>query len=322
LAIGKPGSSLLRASRLVAECRAIHPNGDYPHVGDVQWWFRDPRLEKPESWRFWDDKRGDDTAFCLAFAGSITLVVHPRARCAGLYREMLDWAEANIAADTRASGQERADPSCCKATVTAADDDGPLTALLIDSGYAKAGWHYLRHQGLLNGSAPCTALPAGYRLRSARPADRDAQYDLHLRAFSPYTGSSRRAELQSMGRHQRTPGYDRAMDLVVESPSGQLVAECIAWADDVSQVGLVQPLGVDPDHRRMGLATSLVNEARARLAERHMRSIAATSIHPGDGYDLPLAFTSSRHVFAGCDMPAIRSVSRFQKRFDGPVGSA
>jgi len=109
------------------------------------------------------------------------------------------------------------------------------------------------------------------------------------------------------------PGYARELDLVVESSRDELVAECIAWTDDVSQVGLIQPLGVDPDHRRLGLATALVNEARARLADRRMRSIAATSIHPGDGYDLPVAFTSSRHVFASCNMPAVRSVSRYQK---------
>jgi mycothiol synthase len=70
-----------------------------------------------------------------------------------------------------------------------------------------------------------------------------------------------------------TPAYRDAVDLAVFAADGSVAAFCIAWTDDVSRVGLLEPVGCHPDHRRRGLGRALLHRAFDALAERGMREV-------------------------------------------------
>ena len=66
---------------------------------------------------------------------------------------------------------------------------------------------------------------------------------------------------------RRTVFYDPELDLVVQAPDGSLAAHCTVWWSPALGVAEVEPLGVVPEHRRLGLGGSLALEACARVGQ-------------------------------------------------------
>ena len=131
-----------------------------------------------------------------------------------------------------------------------------------------------------------TVLARGCVVRAMREDERDARTDVHRRAWrpadlpwhpdhrpptSPDATSSFGAD--DFSRVERTPLYDRSLDLVVETPDGDLVACATAWLDPELAVAEIEPLGVVASHRRIGLAGALCLEVSARVAERGGREV-------------------------------------------------
>ena len=106
--------------------------------------------------------------------------------------------------------------------------------------------------------------------RSWRPADLPWHPD-HRPPMSPDAVSP--FDEERFARVERLPLYDRSLDLVVEAPGGELVACCTAWLDPELGVAEIEPLGVVPSHRRIGLAGALCLEVSARVAERGGREV-------------------------------------------------
>ncbi len=58
----------------------------------------------------------------------------------------------------------------------------------------------------------------------------------------------------------------------VEAPNGDFAAFCLAWLDRANRVGLLEPVGTHPEHRRLGLATAVclgVLQSLARVGATH-----------------------------------------------------
>jgi ribosomal protein S18 acetylase RimI-like enzyme len=68
-----------------------------------------------------------------------------------------------------------------------------------------------------------------------------------------------------------SPGYDPALDLLVETSDGRLVGNCICWSDAPSGIGTFEPVGVHVDFRQMGLARALTLEGLQRLQAADMQ---------------------------------------------------
>jgi GNAT superfamily N-acetyltransferase len=62
--------------------------------------------------------------------------------------------------------------------------------------------------------------------------------------------------------------YRRELHVVVEAPDSTLAASCIVWLDARTGVSSIEPLGVVPEHRRIGLAGAL--SQYAVRAARHL----------------------------------------------------
>ena len=152
--------------------------------------------------------------------------------------------------------------------------------------------------------AAAPALAAGYRIRTAT-ADDDL-VGIHRASWSPpqmpfaeknrpvidpeATSSFDAARLDAV---QAADGYELAAHLVVEASDGTLAASCIAWHDPTIDITSIEPLGVDPDHRRRGLAGAL---ALAVAGQARDRGIAGVVIHPRGDAAYPAPRRAYRRV--------------------------
>jgi GNAT superfamily N-acetyltransferase len=144
-------------------------------------------------------------------------------------------------------------------------------------------------------------LPPGYRVRSVQDAELDARVECHREAWRPSTmpmspevlatiplDATSRFTMDFYERVRHTWLYDQSLDLVVEASDGSLAACCIVWWDPAIGVAEIEPLGVVPAHRRLGLAGALCAEAGARVAARGGRTVYINS-SPDPAYPTPNA---------------------------------
>lgn len=100
---------------------------------------------------------------------------------------------------------------------------------------------------------PKPTLPGGYTARAMRGlADLDRRVASHQAAWSStrVTDESYRAVMAAWP-------YRADLDWVVEAADGTFAANCLIWLDPVHGVGLIEPVGTAPDHRRRGLSRAI-----------------------------------------------------------------
>jgi GNAT superfamily N-acetyltransferase len=114
----------------------------------------------------------------------------------------------------------------------------------------------------------------------------------------------------------RAPLFDHDLDLVIVAPDGSLAAGCVCWMDTANHIGLFEPLGTRPEHRRRGLATALALEGMRRLRTRGATRVQVEAIDPGRGRDgIPPEFTAARAVYTRVGFRPLRRVFCFYKPF-------
>jgi len=138
-------------------------------------------------------------------------------------------------------------------------------------------------------------LPDGYRLRAVRgEEDLLARVDVHRVVWAPS-----RVVPESYARLTREWPYRADLDHVVEAPDGTFAAFCLSWLDPDNAVGLFEPVGTHPHHRRRGLGTAVCLGALAGLRESGARTAVVASLDPGDAtglYETVGFRTVTRHV--------------------------
>ncbi|WP_214324725.1 hypothetical protein [Nonomuraea sediminis] len=96
-------------------------------------------------------------------------------------------------------------------------------------------------------------MPPGYTIRAQyNDVDVARRVAVHRAAWS--------SEDITVERHMRmreTWPYRGEFDLMAVSPEGQAVAYCQGWYDETNGIGLFEPVGTHPDHRRLGLARAV-----------------------------------------------------------------
>jgi GNAT superfamily N-acetyltransferase len=116
---------------------------------------------------------------------------------------------------------------------------------------------------------------------SAMPLSAEALANIPPEATSRFT-------MDFYDRVRSTWLYDQSLDLVVEAPDGTLAACCIVWWDPATGVAEIEPLGVVPAHRRLGLAGALCMEAAGRVDARGGHTVYINS-SPDPAYLAPSA---------------------------------
>jgi mycothiol synthase len=228
------------------------------HAETVEnWLFRRPI-------RLWEKGDGELVGFVLSEAkDDAHLQVHPDYR--HLENEMLAWAVENLGAP---------DEDCSRRLdIYVYEYDTLRRRLLSEWGFVKKDyWGMIRHLRL--GAQPLAppALAGGYTLRTTRPddpADCRRIADLLNIAFGRTFHNAE--EYRNFTRY--APCFRQDLDLVAEAPDGSFAAYVGIPYDEVNRLGIFEPVCTHPDHRRLGLAGSLMREGLLRL-----RSMGAADV--------------------------------------------
>jgi len=140
-------------------------------------------------------------------------------------------------------------------------------AMAAARGYARIDWSEpLSWLGI--DDAPPPDLAEGYRL--ARPGELDAYGKalLHARAFGHADKAEyvRRNCANAFSRLPLAPDYRAELDIAAVGHGDDPAAFAGFWYDKGNSWGILEPLGTAPEHRRRGLARSLIGEGARRLA--------------------------------------------------------
>jgi GNAT superfamily N-acetyltransferase len=85
--------------------------------------------------------------------------------------------------------------------------------------------------------------------------------------------------------------YDPSLDLAVEDPDGTVAGYALFWFDPTTQVGLLEPMRVEDEYQRKGLARLLLTNGLDLLARKGARRLkvgfetkAARHLYLGAGF--------------------------------------
>ncbi|MCX4825352.1 GNAT family N-acetyltransferase [Streptomyces sp. NBC_01142] len=235
------GPVQLRAMQSLAV--RVFPTTGYRHIGDLAWnacLCPDRADESPTA--VWTE--GDRTLAWGWLESPKELMLQADPSHPGhpeLVDDVLAWAERT--ADGPLS-------------VDVAETEPHLVDALERRGYARAAADapFMACLGRpLTGLPDIPPLPEGYTIRAQQGRDDVAgRAAAHRAAFG-----STRVTTERHARMRETWPYRPGLDLVVASPAGEIVAYCQGWYDEANGIGVFEPVGTHPGHRRLGLARAV-----------------------------------------------------------------
>ena len=283
------GPEDLRAMQALVQ--ATWTRRSHLHIGDLVW-QRYPRTALPD-WptRLWIS-HGETLAWAWAWGGAdapdddnqFFVVAHPGHP--GLLDEAIEWAEAATPGEVVGS--------------IAYEHDAALTSALARHGYAPRatgpfGLHTFRSLDHL----PQPPLPPGFAARSmAEIGDVVRKVAAHRASWSRFAiydpSDPPLVSGMTVVRYEDMMGvwpYRPELDFAIEAPDGRLVASCTTWLDAANGVGEFEPVGVDPEFRRLGLSRALCIAAMQALKSAGA-TLATVKPRGDDAYPVP------RHAYA------------------------
>jgi ribosomal protein S18 acetylase RimI-like enzyme len=236
----------------------------YCHAGELAHRiYGEPRARPPgELVRVWADGAGvAGVAVTFRFGAAFDLFAAPALRGTPAELAMLEDAAAAIAVLVRAGpagGDVVTDVYGC--------DTGRMAQLerLGFERYRVWDWITARELGE---PPPAPQPPPGFGLRPARLDDAPQLALVRAEAFgAAWTAAGYRDGVMLR------PGYRPERELVAVAPGGQLAGTVVLWTDELNGVGQIEPVGVRPAFRRIGLARALLLLGLAELRRLGMRS--------------------------------------------------
>jgi ribosomal protein S18 acetylase RimI-like enzyme len=92
-------------------------------------------------------------------------------------------------------------------------------------------------------------------------------------------------------RLDQCPLYDPALDLAVETADGRIAGYSLCWYDPATQAGLVEPVRVEDEFQRRGLARAMLSAGIDRLVGKGAQRVkisyesdAAGALYQGVGF--------------------------------------
>jgi mycothiol synthase len=191
--------------------------------------------------------------------GDVNLQVDPRWR--SIEDRMLAWAEASVAVP---------DGSGRRLTMAVRDYDVGRQQLLERRGWRRTDDRAVTFwQRLGEHPIAVPSIAGGYVLRSLRPgdpADHARLADLLKSAFV----LSDRVAAESITFERFAPGFRADLHLFAEASDGSFAAHAAVTYEPIDGLAIVEPVCTHPDHRRRGLARTLILEG-LELVARHER---------------------------------------------------
>jgi predicted N-acetyltransferase YhbS len=262
------GVERLNATTTVLQrARRADPFAGMWEAADVQWWWRRPRATDELPLPVWLDEIGPVAAAGLT-AWESTWQVDVFTVPATVDEQEV-WAATLEAAVV---------PGAPALETLVRENDARLRLLAVRAGFATTG-----------DVSGTTWMDAGDRPRVA-PVDGFAIVDRVERAERPHPMIARNGELVE-ARLRQCSLYDPSLDLSVEAADGAVAGYALFWFDATTLVGLLEPMRVEDEYQRRGLAHMLLTNGLDRLARKGARRMkvgfetdAARNLYVGAGF--------------------------------------
>jgi predicted N-acetyltransferase YhbS len=262
------GLERLNATTAVLQrARQADPLGGMWEAADVQWWWRRPRATDELALPVWFDEAGP-----VAAAGLTAWDDRWQAdvfAVPSIVDEDDVWA-ATLAATTGHRGGTL--------EMLVHEDDTALAGLAIRSGFT------------MTDEISGTSWMDADRRPPVAQVDGFAIVDRVTRADRPHPMIARNGELVEP-RLRQCSLYDPTLDLAVEDADGKHAGYALFWVDSTTRVGLLEPMRVEDEYQRRGLARMLLTNGLDRLARKGARRLkvgfqtdAARALYLGAGF--------------------------------------
>ena len=261
------GLERLNATTTVLQrARLADPLGGMWEAADVQWWWRRPRATDELALPVWFDEVGPVAAAGLTAWDDIWQ--------ADVFAVPAIVDEEDVWAETWDVIRHRGEAF----QVLVREDDARLADLAIQSGFS-----------MTDDLSGTSWMDAGQRAPVA-PVDGFTIVDRVARADRPHPMIARNGELVE-ARLRQCSLYDPALDLAVEDADRRVAGYALFWLDQTTLVGLLEPMRVEDEYQRRGLARMLLTTGLDRLARKGARRLkvgfetdAARSLYLGAGF--------------------------------------
>jgi predicted N-acetyltransferase YhbS len=243
------------ATTLLQQIRLARPTGGIWEAADLQWWARQER-STDSGQLFWLDQDGAPVAAAI----------------------LTDWGEV-VAGDVFVLPDDPdLERAAWRAAIARAQEAGGSIEFSARADYGigiaeltAAGYRVTDERGVVAtwldaADRPVVPpLPAGYRLRS-RPQSAGQPHPMVARNGPQVAQRLRQCSL-----------YRPELDLMVESFDGKVAGYGLFWADQVTGVGLVEPMRTQDEHQRRGIASHLLAAGLERLADQGCRRLKVSN---------------------------------------------
>jgi len=220
-------------------------------------------LDWTENIRLWFNEEDKLIGFVNQEPPDTHLQVHPQ--CRELEPVMLEWAEKNHA---------YSEDGVVRLNVWAYDYDDRRNKLLESRGYQKTGkYGFSRRRGL---KAPfqIPPVPEGYSIRTLTERG-----DARLMADSLNMVFDRDIHTEEAYlNQQKAPTYRKGLDFAMFAEDGTLASFATVWYHPANNIGVFEPVGTHPEHRRKGLSSVLMYRGVRKLVE-----LGADYVYVGTG---------------------------------------
>lgn len=235
-------------------------------AADVQWWWRTPRATDELALPIWFDEIGPVAAAGLTAWGAtwqVDVFAVPST---------VDPQEI-LAATLDAAGHQAS-----SLRVLVNGEDEPIARLAVQSGF------------VMTDELSGTSWMDADQRPQVTHVDGFAVVDRSTRADRPHPMIARNGELVEQRLNQCSL-YDPTLDLAVEDADGAVAGYALFWFDPTTLVGLLEPMRVEDDFQRRGLARLLLTTGLDRLARIGARRLkvgfttdAARDLYLGAGF--------------------------------------
>jgi GNAT superfamily N-acetyltransferase len=261
------GLERLHATTAVLQrARIADPLGGMWEAADVQWWWRLPRVTDELMLPVWFDDVGPVAAAGLTAWGEtwqVDVFTVP-----SVVDEEDVWAAALEAAAEHRGALE----------LLVLGEASPLAGFAIQSGFT------------LTDELSGTSWMDADERPPVTHVDGFAIVDRVMCADRPHPMIDRNGE-RVASRLRECSLYDPTLDLAVEDADGRAAGYALFWCDPTTGVGLLEPMRVEDEYQRRGLARMLLTAGLDRLARTGARRLkvgfetdAARNLYLGAGF--------------------------------------
>jgi GNAT superfamily N-acetyltransferase len=237
---------LALVTELLQRARRADPEAGLWEAADLQWWWRTPRRSDAVEQLFWADAEGPAAAAVLTewrHGWGVEPILVPGS---GLGASIV-WSRALEA--IAALGIDTVD-------TLVRDDDAEMQDLVAEAGFLpeteRSGITWMN-----SGDRPSAApLPDGFVL-----------VDRAHEQTRPHPMRRRNGE-EVEARLLQCSLYEPELDLAVQASDGGYAGYALFWFDPVTEVGLLEPMRVEDEYQRRGLARAMLTEGLERLSRR------------------------------------------------------